>query len=175
MIVWNITGLHQQVGKIKGLENLCLWQKLNSFFYVFRTVLQMPRGNLESIQPRSLTVLLVQNLLNSSRFQDAFLLARRQRINLNLLVDHNIQHFMKNIDKFVEQVKLCFSFKGLFMRFKIFIKIVTILKNVDNLLTLSWSRNIARIPISLFTRKVYCMQFQSGIKTKLGLNWTDPV
>ena len=108
MIVWNITGLHQQVGKIKGLENLCLWQKLNSFFYVFRTVLQMPRGNLESIQPRSLTVLLVQNLLNSSRFQDAFLLARRQRINLNLLVDHNIQHFMKNIDKFVEQVKYVF-------------------------------------------------------------------
>ena len=68
----------------------------------------MPRGNLESIQPRSLTVLLVQNLLNSSRFQDAFLLARRQRINLNLLVDHNMQHFMKNIDKFVEQVRFVF-------------------------------------------------------------------
>ena len=69
----------------------------------------MPRGNLESIQPRSLTVLLVKNLLNSSRFQDAFMLARRQRVNLNLLVDHDIQHFMKNIDKFVAQVGRVYS------------------------------------------------------------------
>jgi len=29
IIVWNIKGLHHQVEKIKGLENMSLWQRLN--------------------------------------------------------------------------------------------------------------------------------------------------
>ncbi len=29
--VWNIKGLHHQVAKIKGFENLSLWQRLKSF------------------------------------------------------------------------------------------------------------------------------------------------
>ena len=29
--VWNIKGWHHQVAKIKGFENLSLWQRLNSF------------------------------------------------------------------------------------------------------------------------------------------------
>ena len=38
------------------------------------------------------------------RYKEAFLLARRQRINLNLLVDHNFSSFIQNIQQFVSQV-----------------------------------------------------------------------
>jgi len=77
---------------------------VNAVPFHSKTILQMPRGNLETIQPRSLTILLLQNLLNQCRFKDAFLLARRQRINLNLLVDHSYSDFIKNITQFVKQV-----------------------------------------------------------------------
>merc|ERR1719481_1021745 len=69
-----------------------------------RTVLQMPRGNLEVVQPRSLSILMVADLLDASKYEDAFLLARRQRMNLNLLVDHNREAFSATVDVFVEQV-----------------------------------------------------------------------
>ena len=71
----------------------------------------MPRGNLETIQPRSLTVLLLRRLLDDVNFNAAFVLARKQRINLNLLVDHDINQFMRNIDQFVRQV----SVSGIFL------------------------------------------------------------
>jgi len=69
-----------------------------------KTVLQMPRGNLEVIQPRSLAIIMVADLLEERKYHDAFLLARRQRMNLNLLVDHNIADFMTHCDKFVAQI-----------------------------------------------------------------------
>jgi len=69
-----------------------------------RTVLQMPRGNLEVIQPRSLSIIMVADLLDERRYHDAFLLARRQRMNLNLLVDHSLKDFLDNCDKFVAQI-----------------------------------------------------------------------
>jgi len=69
-----------------------------------RTVLQMPRGNLEVIQPRSLSIIMVADLLDERRYHDAFLLARRQRMNLNLLVDHSMSNFLDNCDKFVAQI-----------------------------------------------------------------------
>jgi len=69
-----------------------------------KTVLQMPRGNLEVIHPRSLSIKLVVDLLESRKYLDAFILARRQRMNLNVLVDHNITDFLSNCDKFVAQI-----------------------------------------------------------------------
>ena len=69
-----------------------------------RTVLQMPRGNLEVIQPRSLSILLVAGLLDKGQYLDAFLLARTHRMNLNLLVDHNREAFLASCDQFVAQI-----------------------------------------------------------------------
>ena len=69
-----------------------------------RTVLQMPRGNLEVVQPRALAILMLADLLDQAKYAEAFLLARRQRMNLNLLVDHNLQAFTVNLSKFVEQM-----------------------------------------------------------------------
>ncbi|XP_045484164.1 putative elongator complex protein 1 [Pieris rapae] len=67
-----------------------------------RTVLQMPRGNLEVIEPRPLSLKIVGEYLNSLKYYEAFDLMRKQRINLNLIYDHNPQRFVNNIDKFLE-------------------------------------------------------------------------
>ena len=69
-----------------------------------KTVLQMPRGNIEVVHPRALTIVLLTDLLDKRQFKDAFMLARTQRINLNLLVDHNIEMFLENCEEFVDQV-----------------------------------------------------------------------
>ena len=69
-----------------------------------KTVMQMPRGNLEVIQPRSLAILLVTDLLDNRNYLEAFLLARTQRMNLNLLVDHNMADFLRCCEQFVEQI-----------------------------------------------------------------------
>ena len=69
-----------------------------------KTVLQMPRGNVEVIHPRSLTILLLAELLDTCSYKEAFLLARTQRINLNLLVDHDEDRFLANLGLVVEQI-----------------------------------------------------------------------
>lgn len=69
-----------------------------------RTVLQMPRGNLETIQPRSLSLHLIKNYLNDMNYKAAFELFRRQRINLNLIVDHNPGLFLENVKKFIDDI-----------------------------------------------------------------------
>ena len=69
-----------------------------------KTVLQMPRGNVEVIHPRSLTILLLAELLDTCSYKEAFLLARTQRINLNLVVDHDEDRFLTNLGLVVEQI-----------------------------------------------------------------------
>ncbi|XP_078730604.1 elongator complex protein 1 [Lampetra fluviatilis] len=70
-----------------------------------RLVLQMPRGNLETIQPRALLLSQVRKWLDSLQFKEAFECMKKQRINLNLLYDHNPKAFMDNIGEFLTQVQ----------------------------------------------------------------------
>lgn len=49
----------------------------------------MPRGNLETIAPRALVLARVRRSLDARAFGEAFLTMRRNRINLNLIHDHN--------------------------------------------------------------------------------------
>lgn len=69
-----------------------------------RTVLQMPRGNLEVIQPRVLSLCIIGELLDISEYNMAFDLLRKQRINLNLLIDHNPAKFLQEVDSFIESI-----------------------------------------------------------------------
>ncbi|XP_076376507.1 elongator complex protein 1 isoform X1 [Megalopta genalis] len=69
-----------------------------------KTILQMPRGNLECIQPRALSLYIVGYYLDNCNYLAAFDLMRRQRINLNLIYDHDPNKFIENAEKFVEQV-----------------------------------------------------------------------
>ena len=69
-----------------------------------QTVLQMPRGNLEVVHPRALSIYIVKKLLDSLKYREAMDILRKQRINLNLIVDHNPNLFLENLEKFVEQI-----------------------------------------------------------------------
>lgn len=69
-----------------------------------KVILQMPRGNLECIQPRALSLYIIGFYLDNCNYLSAFDLMRRQRINLNLIYDYNPKKFIENANKFVEQV-----------------------------------------------------------------------
>lgn len=68
-------------------------------------ILQMPRGNLECIQPRPLTLHVATVCLDSGQYGAAFKLLRKQHINLNLLCDHQPTEFLANIDFVVDELK----------------------------------------------------------------------
>lgn len=70
-----------------------------------RTVFQMPRGNLEAIQPRPLSLKVIGEYLDALKYQEAFDLMRKQRINLNLIYDHDPEKFLKYVDVFLESIK----------------------------------------------------------------------
>ncbi|KAK4012972.1 hypothetical protein OUZ56_025220 [Daphnia magna] len=67
-------------------------------------ILQMPRGNLEAIHPRALSLNIMKSLIDKQSYSDAFVLMKKQRINLNLLYDHNPSAFLEHCLQFVEQV-----------------------------------------------------------------------
>ncbi|KAK6627847.1 hypothetical protein RUM44_010326 [Polyplax serrata] len=69
-----------------------------------KVVLQMPRGNLECIQPRALSIYTVGKYLDELKYAEAFNLMRKQRINLNLIYDHNPTLFEKNVQTFISQI-----------------------------------------------------------------------
>ncbi|KAF9262678.1 pol II transcription elongation factor [Marasmius fiardii PR-910] len=67
-------------------------------------VLQMPRGNLETINPRPLVLEVVRQDLDSGQYRKAFLSCRKHRIDLNFLVGHNQDAFLEGLSSFVEQL-----------------------------------------------------------------------
>lgn len=67
-------------------------------------ILQTPRGNLETIQPRALTVLTAGELIDAKMYKEALCLLRKQRIDLNLLVDHNQNAFITDTPNFIQDV-----------------------------------------------------------------------
>lgn len=67
-------------------------------------ILQMPRGNLETICPRPLVLEVVMDELDQLRFREAFVNCRKHRIDLNLLADHDPATFMDNLPLFLEQI-----------------------------------------------------------------------
>ena len=69
-----------------------------------QTILQMPRGNLECIQPRALSLHIIGSYIDSLNYKAAFNLMRKQRINLNLIYDHDPNSFIKNAAKFVNDI-----------------------------------------------------------------------
>lgn len=67
-------------------------------------VLQMPRGNLETISPRAFVLAAIREDLKALDYRSAFIACRRNRIDLNILYDDNPERFMENIGTFVQQV-----------------------------------------------------------------------
>ncbi|KAE9985914.1 hypothetical protein EG328_006754 [Venturia inaequalis] len=71
----------------------------------YSLVLQMPRGNLETIYPRALVLAGIRRSIEAKKYKKAFLACRNQRVDMNILHDHAPQQFMENVALFVEQVK----------------------------------------------------------------------
>ncbi|KAG0196709.1 hypothetical protein BGX28_009840, partial [Mortierella sp. GBA30] len=73
--------------------------------YSVNLVLQMPRGNLETVAPRAMVLSVTRDALDRCDFRTAFVTCRKHRIDLNILYDHNPKVFMDNVGEFVKQVK----------------------------------------------------------------------
>ncbi|KAM9330548.1 elongator complex protein 1 [Gastrophryne carolinensis] len=69
-----------------------------------KVILQMPRGNLETIHHRALVLAQIRKWLDNLQFKDAFECMRKLRINLNLIYDHNPKAFLDNVDTFLMQI-----------------------------------------------------------------------
>lgn len=107
--------LHQDVSELKlltndntGHENIRNVERGSRIVTAVscdtRVVLQMPRGNLETISPRALVLSHLRKLLDNKEFGEAFVMMRKHRINMNLLYDHNPQLFLDNVTQFVQQL-----------------------------------------------------------------------
>jgi hypothetical protein len=64
-------------------------------------ILQIPRGNLEGCEPRPLVLMKSRILLSQKKYLECLLLLRRQRVDLNLLVDHHPTDFLNQIPELV--------------------------------------------------------------------------
>lgn len=69
-----------------------------------QTILQMPRGNLEVINPRILSLKIIKRHLEEKEYRLTFDLLRKERINLNLFFDLNPDRFIEDLAVFVEQI-----------------------------------------------------------------------
>lgn len=67
-------------------------------------VLQMPRGNLETIYPRAMVLAGIRRLINEKDYGKAFAHCRTQRVDMNILYDHNPEQFLSNVGLFLDQL-----------------------------------------------------------------------
>ncbi|KAI0426308.1 IKI3 family-domain-containing protein [Xylaria sp. FL1042] len=68
-------------------------------------ILQMPRGNLETIFPRAMVVAGIRKLIEALDYERAFAFCRTQRVDMNILYDHKPEQFLANVGLFLEQVR----------------------------------------------------------------------
>ncbi|WQF81669.1 Putative elongator complex protein [Colletotrichum destructivum] len=68
-------------------------------------VLQMPRGNLETIFPRAMVVAGIRQLVDENNYGRAFAFCRTQRVDMNILYDHQPSQFLSNVGLFLDQLK----------------------------------------------------------------------
>ncbi|EWC45733.1 hypothetical protein DRE_05070 [Drechslerella stenobrocha 248] len=80
----------------------------------FAVILQMPRGNLETIYPRALVLAGIRKSIDEKDYKTAFAYCRTHRVDLNILHDHNPEQFMASVDTFLDQVETA-QFMDLFL------------------------------------------------------------
>ena len=70
----------------------------------FSVILQMPRGNLETIFPRAMVIAGIRRLVEEQKYRQAFVTCRTQRVDMNILYDHAPEQFLSNIPLFISQL-----------------------------------------------------------------------
>ncbi len=68
-------------------------------------VLQMPRGNLETIYPRAMVVGGIRRLVDQKAYGAAFSHCRTQRVHMIIHYDHKPDQFIQTVVLFLNQVK----------------------------------------------------------------------
>jgi elongator complex protein 1 len=63
----------------------------------------MPRGNLEAFEPRPLIFLKARELIESKQLLSCLLLLRRQKVDLNYLIDYNPNIFLSEVENLVRE------------------------------------------------------------------------
>lgn len=71
----------------------------------YSVILQMPRGNLETIYPRALVLAGIRQSIDKQDYKGAFLACRSQRVDMNIIHDHNPEVFMKSVRSFIDHVQ----------------------------------------------------------------------
>jgi elongator complex protein 1 len=71
----------------------------------YSVVLQMPRGNLETIYPRALVLAAIRRNIEAEQYDAAFLVCRNQRVDMNILHDHDPDRFLTNVGVIITQIK----------------------------------------------------------------------
>ncbi|KAJ8329790.1 putative elongator complex protein 1 [Batrachochytrium dendrobatidis] len=69
-----------------------------------KLVMQMPRGNLESVFPRALVLSTIRHAIDRLDYKTAFIACRKHRIDMNFILDHAPDAFWLHIEDFVRQV-----------------------------------------------------------------------
>ena len=72
---------------------------------IFALILQMPRGNLETIYPRALVLAGIRESINAKRYKRAFLACRNQRVDLNIIHDYSPDTFILDVEMFINKVQ----------------------------------------------------------------------
>ncbi|CAJ0550418.1 Ff.00g103480.m01.CDS01 [Fusarium sp. VM40] len=67
-------------------------------------VLQMPRGNLETVFPRAMVIAGIRNLIDNKNYARAFSYCRTQRVDMNILYDYQPEQFLANVGLFLDQI-----------------------------------------------------------------------
>ena len=71
----------------------------------YSLVLQMPRGNLETIYPRALVLAAVRKNIKEKDYKKAFMTCRSQRVDMNILYDYAPLQFMQDVELFIKQIQ----------------------------------------------------------------------
>lgn len=69
-----------------------------------RLILQMPRGNLETIAPRPLVLQNVKRDVDAVDYRNAFIACRKHRIDMNIIFDHSPALFFDRLPAFIDQI-----------------------------------------------------------------------
>ena len=67
-------------------------------------ILQMPRGNLETVFPRAMVLAGIRKLVDEKEYGKAFAFCRTQRVDMNILYDYRPAQFLTNTDLFIRQL-----------------------------------------------------------------------
>jgi elongator complex protein 1 len=70
----------------------------------YSMVLQMPRGNLETIYPRALVLASIRKSIDEKDYLPAFLSCRSQRVDMNIIYDHKPTQFIDSVGTFIQQI-----------------------------------------------------------------------